>query len=69
MWTEKRRNVLLWMAYITVLLDSMNNSLLNPVLPYLAEELHATTFQEGVFFSVYSTLQLISILFFDFLNM
>ena len=60
MWTARRRNVLLWMAYITVLLDSMNNSLLNPVLPYLVEELNATTFQEGVFFSVYSTLQLIS---------
>ena len=60
MWTARRRNVLLWMTYITVLLDSMNNSLLNPVLPYLVEELNATTFQEGVFFSVYSTLQLIS---------
>ena len=38
----------------------MNNSLLNPVLPYLVKELNATTFQEGIFFSVYSAMQLIS---------
>ena len=52
--------IILTIAYITVLFDSMNNSLFNPVLPYLVKELNATTFQEGIFFSVYSAMQLIS---------
>ena len=59
---DKREiRVTLFISYVTVLFDSMNNSLLNPVVPYLMSDLHATSFQEGLFFSIYSAMQLLSI--------
>ena len=57
---KKEIKITLLIAYVTVLLDSMNNSLLNPVVPFLMQSLEANAFQEGLFFSIYSAMQLIS---------
>ena len=48
------------MAFITCFLDCMNNALIVPILPYLVDELHSTSMQEGILFSSYSIFQLIS---------
>lgn len=41
-------------------MDSLNNSLVGPILPYIILELESTPFQEGVVYSAYSLMQLIS---------
>ena len=40
----------------------MNYALIVPILPYLVDELDSTSMQEGILFSAYSVMQLISIL-------
>ena len=40
--------------------DSMNNSIITPIMPYLLKELQSTTFQQGFMYSAYSVMQFIS---------
>ena len=54
---------ILILAFITVFLDMMNAALIVPILPFLVKELNSTAFQEALLFSMYSVMQLISILF------
>ena len=58
---SKKNMIILIIAFITVFLDTMNNALIIPVLPYLVKELNSNSFQEGLLFSSYSIFQLISI--------
>ena len=58
----KRDKIILVLAFITVLLDMMNYAIIVPILPYLVKELNSTSMQEGLLFSAYSVMQLISIL-------
>ena len=53
---------ILVLAFITVFLDMMNYAIIVPILPYLVKELNSTSMQEGLLFSAYSVMQLISIL-------
>lgn len=53
---------ILVLAFITVFLDTLNHALIVPILPYLVAELNSTSMQEGLLFSAYSVMQLISIL-------
>ena len=59
---SKRNIIILIIAFITVFLDTMNNALIIPVLPYLVKELKSNSFQEGIIFSSYSIFQMISII-------
>lgn len=59
---NKRERTILVLAFITVFLDTLNHALIVPILPYLADELDSTSMQEGLLFSAYSVMQLISIL-------
>lgn len=34
------------MAFVTLFFDSMNNSIITPIMPYLLKELQSTTFQQ-----------------------
>ena len=58
----KREKIILVLAFITVFFDMMNYALIVPILPYLVDELDSTSMQEGILFSAYSVMQLISIL-------
>ena len=58
----KRDKTILILAFITVFLDTLNHALIVPILPYLVDELDSTSMQEGILFSAYSVMQLISIL-------
>ena len=58
----KREKIILVLAFITVCFDMMNYSIIVPILPYLVKELNSTSMQEGLLFSAYSVMQLISIL-------
>ena len=58
----KRDKTTLILAFITVFLDTLNHALIVPILPYLVDELDSTSMQEGILFSAYSVMQLISIL-------
>ena len=60
---SKRNLTILILAFITVFLDMMNAALIVPILPFLVKELNSTAFQEALLFSMYSVMQLISILF------
>ena len=51
---------ILVIAFITAFLDMLNHARLVPILPFLCDEMKATTFQNGLVFSVYSITQLIS---------
>ena len=42
--------------------DVANYALIVPILPFLVKELNSTSMQEGLLFSAYSVMQLISIL-------
>ena len=53
--------LILVMTYITVFMDTVNYSLVVPILPYLVKEYNSTSFQEGIIFSAYSICQLISL--------
>lgn len=57
---SKAKLFIVIMAYVTVFLDMVNNSIIYPVIPYLVKELHSTSMQEGILFSSYSVFQLIS---------
>lgn len=58
----KRDKTTLILAFITVFFDMMNYAIIVPILPYLVKELNSTSMQEGLLFSAYSVMQLISIL-------
>ena len=58
----KRDKTILILAFITVFLDTLNHALIVPILPYLVDELDSSSMQEGILFSAYSVMQLISIL-------
>ena len=58
----KREKTILVLAFITVFFDMMNYAIIVPILPYLVKELNSTSMQEGLLFSAYSVMQLISIL-------
>ena len=58
----KRDKIILVLAFITVFFDMMNYAIIVPILPYLVKELNSTSMQEGLLFSAYSIMQLISIL-------
>ena len=59
---NKREKTILVLAFITVFFDMMNYAIIVPILPYLVKELNSTSMQEGLLFSAYSVMQLISIL-------
>ena len=59
---SKRDKTILILAFITVFFDMMNYAIIVPILPYLVKELNSTSMQEGLLFSAYSVMQLISIL-------
>ena len=50
----------LMIAFVTLIFDSMNNSIITPIMPYLLKELQSTTFQQGFMYSTYSVMQFIS---------
>ena len=56
----KRDKTTLILAFITVFFDMMNYAIIVPILPYLVDELDSTSMQEGILFSAYSIMQLIS---------
>ena len=58
---RSRRKSILVMTYITVFMDSLNNSFAGAILPYMILEMESTPFQEGLVFSIYSLMQLLSI--------
>ena len=57
---QKRIRSIVIMAFVTVFLDMMNYALIVPILPFLVKELNSTSMQEGILFSSYSIMQLIS---------
>ena len=57
---SRREKTTLLLSYITYFLDMMNYAIIVPILPYLVKELNSTSMQEGLLFSVYSIMQLIS---------
>ena len=58
----KREKTILVLAFLTVFVDVANYALIVPILPFLVKELNSTSMQEGLLFSAYSVMQLISIL-------
>ena len=58
----RREKTILVLAFITVFFDMMNYALIVPILPFLVKELNSTSMQEGLLFSAYSVMQLISII-------
>ena len=58
---SSKAKVSLIMAFVTLFFDSMNNSIITPIMPYLLKELQSTTFQQGFLYSSYSVMQFISI--------
>ena len=58
---SSREQTTLVLSYITYFLDMMNYAIIVPILPYLVKELNSTSMEEGLLFSVYSIMQLISI--------
>lgn len=59
---EKRINSNIIMAFVTVFFDMMNNALVTPILPYLVQEMGSTSMEEGLLYSSYAVMQLISTL-------
>ena len=57
---QKRIRSIVIMAFVTVFMDMMNYALIVPILPFLVKELNSTSMQEGILFSSYSIMQLIS---------
>ncbi len=57
---KKGDGLIVVISFITLFLDSMNNGILTPVLPYLATELNSTSMEQGILYSAYSVTQLIS---------
>ena len=52
--------MVLLVAYLSIFFDNVNISLVQPVVPALVEDLNATTLQEGIYFSIYSVMMLVS---------
>ena len=50
----------LMIAFVSLIVDSMTNSIITPIMPYLLKELQSTTFQQGFMYSAYSVMQFIS---------
>ncbi len=57
---KKGDGLIVVISFITLFLDSMNNGILTPVLPYLVTELNSTSMEQGILYSAYSVTQLIS---------
>ena len=57
---DGKDKMILVIDFITAFLYMLNHALLVPILPFLCDEMKATTFQNGLVFSVYSITQLIS---------
>ena len=53
--------MVLLVAYLSIFFDTINISLVQPIVPALVADLNSTTLQEGIYFSVYSVTMLISI--------
>ena len=49
---RSRRKSILVMTFITVFMDSLNNSFAGAILPYMILEMESTPFQEGLVFSI-----------------
>lgn len=52
--------MVLLVAYLSIFFDNVNISLVQPVIPALVEDLNSNTLQEGIYFSIYSVMMLIS---------
>ena len=52
--------MVLAVAYLSIFFDTINVSLSQPIVPALVADLQSTTLQEGLFYSVYSVMMLIS---------
>lgn len=57
---KKGDGLIVVISFITLFLDSMNNGILTPVLPYLVTKLNSTSMEQGILYSAYSVTQLIS---------
>lgn len=57
---KKGDGLIVVISFITLFLDSMNNGILTPVLPYMVTELNSTSMEQGILYSAYSVTQLIS---------
>ena len=57
---KKKINANIIMAFVTVFFDMMNNALVTPILPYLVQEMNSTSMEEGILYSSYAVMQLIS---------
>ena len=57
---KKKNNANIIMAFVTVFFDMMNNALVTPILPYLVQEMNSTSMEEGILYSSYAVMQLIS---------
>ena len=55
-----RQNSIIVISFTTAFLDMLNHALIVPIIPFLSEEMHATSQQQGLVFSVYSVMQLVS---------
>lgn len=58
----KREKTIIVLSFLTVFFDVANYALIVPILPFLVKELNSTPMQEGLLFSAYSVMQLISII-------
>lgn len=58
----KREKTIIVLSFLTVFFDVANYALIVPILPFLVKELNSTSMQEGLLFSAYSVMQLISII-------
>ena len=57
---RSKRKSILAMTFVTVFIDALNNSFAGAILPYMILEMESTPFQEGLVFSIYSLMQLLS---------
>ena len=57
---KKKINTNIIMAFVTVFFDMTNNALVTPILPYLVQEMNSTSMEEGILYSSYAVMQLIS---------
>ncbi|CAJ1405976.1 unnamed protein product [Effrenium voratum] len=51
----------IWMVCLTVFIDSLGGSISAPVMPFYAEEFHASSSEVGLLFSTYSLAQVIAL--------
>lgn len=55
-----KQNSIIVISFTTAFLDMLNHALIVPIIPFLSEEMNATSQQQGLVFSVYSVMQLVS---------